>query len=168
MAVNPLSRFKPLAAPIARPGHCFLCRSINGPFIDPGLSIQWEGAVIICTNCIIEMHRQLGLESKINQEEFDLARAAARIDGIREGTEKTLEAIRDFVDARSIAVASGISDDSVANSLEDADRVSEVDGSDESSDRNARVDDKSGSEPASQQGPDDLSITTGTGKLPSL
>lgn len=58
---NEYSRFQKKASVPVHPGHCLLCKGIKGPFIDTGVTIPWEGAVFICSDCLIEAHRQLGL-----------------------------------------------------------------------------------------------------------
>jgi hypothetical protein len=47
---------------VALPGHCIICRSAKPPrecFIDTEISIDYEGAVCICNECVGEMARLL-------------------------------------------------------------------------------------------------------------
>lgn len=96
--VDITSRFRPLDVPKLRPGCCFLCRGTqNGPFIDTGVSIQWEGAIIICRACITQMFTQLDLPIIVNEEEIQERVEVARNEGILLGRETTLEAFRGYV-----------------------------------------------------------------------
>ena len=54
------SRFVLIGQPVVAPGVCFICKSqANGPFVDTRVSIKWEGAIYVCSACIIDMHNQL-------------------------------------------------------------------------------------------------------------
>lgn len=101
---NPTSRFQPLAAPRSRPGCCFICRGTqNGPFIDTRNTVRepggFQGAVIICRACIVEMHSQLDLPVELTDDEVSQQKAIeeAYANGVTAGRETTLEAFRGFV-----------------------------------------------------------------------
>lgn len=97
---NPNSRFRVLNVAIKKPGTCFVCKSDGGDerqFVDFGKTVDWYGVVYICTFCVSEVAKMLGLgsvealESKIKEQagiiehyesEYDLVveqRNAARI-----------------------------------------------------------------------------------------
>lgn len=66
------SRFNLHPQPIARPGECFICKSVNyGPFIDTGVDVPFEGVFYICSRCIKEMHGLLPVEPTEPEPETD-------------------------------------------------------------------------------------------------
>lgn len=124
---NPLSRFQPIARPQTAPGHCYLCRGIDGPFIHTGVNVKFEGMLIICEVCVKHMFEQLDLAVVKNQTEFDEHGAQRFAEGAAVGQNYVLESLRDFVgefvpaDYSPAAPPSGSDSDSVA----DAEVISE-------------------------------------------
>lgn len=47
-------RFKVHDRPVAAPGCCSVCGSVERPVVDFGTSVDFYGAVVICTDCIRE------------------------------------------------------------------------------------------------------------------
>ncbi len=57
----PSSRFRLLDKPFLNPGKCAVCGNVETPIIDFGLDIKFYGAVMICTNCLKEAARGVGM-----------------------------------------------------------------------------------------------------------
>jgi hypothetical protein len=55
------SRFQLLPRPAASPGKCSVCGVVNREVIDFGLDIEFYGAVVICTECMISASARLNL-----------------------------------------------------------------------------------------------------------
>lgn len=94
---NTLSRFQPIARPQTAPGHCYLCRGIEGPFISTGVNVKFEGMLIVCKDCIQHMFEQLDLPVVKNQAEFDEHGARRFAEGAAVGQNYALESLRDFI-----------------------------------------------------------------------
>jgi hypothetical protein len=47
-------RFKVLDRPEPAPGHCAVCGSVSKPVIDFDMTVDYYGAVLLCTDCIRE------------------------------------------------------------------------------------------------------------------
>lgn len=58
-----VSRFQFLERPVAAPSKCVVCGGYDRPVVDFGVSIQWYGAIVICTDCVGEAGRVVGLVS---------------------------------------------------------------------------------------------------------
>lgn len=66
------SRFVLHDQPPALPGVCFICKSVNdGPFVDTGHNVPFEGAVYIGANCLREMYQLLEPNNGLNQGQLD-------------------------------------------------------------------------------------------------
>lgn len=64
---NPNSRFRILNLAIRKPGVCFVCGSDGNDerqFVDFGKTVDWYGVVYICTFCVFEVAKLLGLGLK--------------------------------------------------------------------------------------------------------
>ena len=118
---NTLSRFQPIARPQTAPGHCYLCRGIEGPFISTGVNVKFEGMLIICESCIKHMFEQLDLAVVKNQTEFDEHGAQRFAEGAAVGQTYVLESLRDFVGE---FVPADYSPSSAGDSVEDVSSIS--------------------------------------------
>lgn len=49
-------RFQFLERPAALPGKCAVCGAVDKPVVDFGLTVDYYGAVIFCTDCIREAY----------------------------------------------------------------------------------------------------------------
>lgn len=57
----PSSRFRLLDKPTINPGKCAVCGGVETPVIDFGATVQFYGAVMICTTCLAEAARGIGM-----------------------------------------------------------------------------------------------------------
>jgi len=175
---NIYSRFRVLAAPVARPGHCFLCSGISHPpFADTGISIDFEGAVIVCSACITEMYRQIGgviVEDSVDEAELV---QQAFSEGREAGIIETMEKFNAFLASSDAGISAGDSDSpadsSDGTSVSSAAEDSNGSGTAVSKNRKpARKSGKSadeGSSTSGEQGRDDVPSDSGNGDaLPNL
>jgi len=58
------SRFKVLPRPFPNPGKCAVCGGVKTPVVDFGFTVQFYGAVMICTVCLSEAARKIGMVSE--------------------------------------------------------------------------------------------------------
>ena len=58
------SRFKVLPRPFPNPGKCAVCGGVKTSVVDFGLTVQFYGAVMICTVCLSEAARKIGMVSE--------------------------------------------------------------------------------------------------------
>jgi hypothetical protein len=63
---NPNSRFRLLDVAIKKPGTCLVCKSDGSDerqFVDFGKTVDWYGVVYVCTFCLGEVAKLLGLQN---------------------------------------------------------------------------------------------------------
>lgn len=53
------SRFQTYPVPMASPGKCSVCGSVDRPVVDFGLTVEFYGAVVICVLCLTEAARNI-------------------------------------------------------------------------------------------------------------
>lgn len=66
---NPNSRFRLLDVAIKKPGTCLVCKSDGSDerqFVDFGKTVDWYGVVYVCTFCLSEVAKLLGLQNVSN------------------------------------------------------------------------------------------------------
>ena len=122
---NPLSRFQPRASVSTRPGCCFICRGINGPFIDTQTTIDYEGAVYICFTCVEQMYEQCDFPVEPVQDRYPDGFKA----GVEAGQQHTIEGLYEYLVSRAVPVLPAITlTAQSSDSLEDSDGGSQSTG----------------------------------------
>lgn len=58
------SRFKLLPVPINSPGKCACCGAVDRPVVDFGFALLGYGVVMLCTLCVSEAARKVGMVSE--------------------------------------------------------------------------------------------------------
>lgn len=84
---------------------CYLCgspqRILAGtpePMIDTGLSIDWEGFLIFCSHCVVEMGHLLGMSTDLESDALKLENSELRteLDEVREKLSASEEFVSSF------------------------------------------------------------------------
>lgn len=64
------SRFQLLPTPIAIPGKCATCGSVDRPVIDFGINIDFYGVFYLCVGCLTEAAQEIGMVTGLDFAEF--------------------------------------------------------------------------------------------------
>lgn len=96
---NPNSRFRVLNVAVKKPGTCFVCKSDGGDerqFVDFGKTVDWYGVVYICTFCVSEVAKILGLMPIAEREAFEreLEEKVINANSMTEALEEQVNAAR--------------------------------------------------------------------------
>src|SRR4030095_3980792 len=67
-----LARFQLLSSPLVPPGKCAVCGTPSRPVVDFGMTLEFYGAVYLCTVCLTEAGRAINM---VTAEEFARAEA---------------------------------------------------------------------------------------------
>lgn len=168
MVYQPGGRFIPLLTgqPQARPGACFVCSGINGPFVDTQRTDDFLGAFFLCYECIKEMAVVLDIVIDINPVEVH----NAYMRGIRDASNAAKKAVNEFADSiyTDLVGASAASGDSGSGISEpapvaDDPRISEVAGGQEGSGSSEHSTSLETGGPVSSAGHDGLPGNSGDG-----
>ena len=57
----PTSRFQVTERPLVTPGKCAVCGAVDRPVVDFNMTLQFYGAVLLCTTCLTEAGHAIGL-----------------------------------------------------------------------------------------------------------
>jgi hypothetical protein len=101
-------RFGVSEVAVNAPGNCFVCKTINGPFIVTGLKHDYwkeapdasrDGDVYLCAACVREMASTLNLMSVDIQAQINEARRAGVLEGVLLGKKALDEFALGFTDS---------------------------------------------------------------------
>lgn len=158
--MNPLSRFKPLDHLPLAPGVCFICKGGIGPYVDTSLTVDYEGAVYVCRNCVGEMAVQLGFNVSEDAEITEKINHSFLL-GKGVGVQETMEMLDEF--RRNYSDSAG-SPHALVAVLPGSDNVALISGT-EQSDTEPQRGSVEGSSPVSGQEPGKLSGDSSDGEF---
>lgn len=71
------SRFTLLPTPVVSPGKCAVCGAVDMPVVDFGATIEFYGAVLLCSSCLCEAASGVGMvaESLLTEAREELAQS---------------------------------------------------------------------------------------------
>lgn len=100
-------RFPVIESPQRLPGSCLACSGSKGPFIDTGIQKPALGHVYLCSNCILEMARMLGVPAtvevpdpnSITKEEYE-----ATVNGLRDSLIGSVNSLLSALSDRPVSI----------------------------------------------------------------
>lgn len=96
----PTSRFFRTNKPPAAPGACFVCRGVDGPFVDTRFDDRFLGSFYICKKCVAEFALILDVTENVN--------ALAITHAYRRGIEDSLNKMRKKIDESLVGLIADI------------------------------------------------------------